>query len=278
MEQQEAEVQPESTEAPVEPSVEPQVEPQAEPQVDTETQDEARKYGWRPKEEFDLNPEGWVDAERFLELPSTQRKQLQDVNRNLQEKLDAQNAQMDQVRKEAAKAAKLAMEEAERRHRAEMARIISQQREAVETADTEKYDALERQKLDLYKSQPQPEPPSASPEFTQLMNKSTWAKDPMLVRFAADSINMAGPEMLAKSDVEQFKYAESKIREYFPQKFEQPKPTIQKVDGGGLGAAPKTRGANSLPAEARAAGKEFVEQGLFKSLDDYAKSYFEGEE
>ena len=52
-----------------------------------EIEDAARKYGWRPKGEFDRDPSGWVDADRFLELPATRLKMTNDAKRELEREL-----------------------------------------------------------------------------------------------------------------------------------------------------------------------------------------------
>lgn len=278
-EEQLQEAPPEEPQAPPE---EPQAppEPAPEPQVDEATIAEATKYGWRPKEDYDHpnGPDGWVDADRYLELPSTQRKQLQAVNKNLQDQIGAHEEQMKRVADEAAKASRLAMQEAERRHREEVQRLLSAQREAVETADTELYDQLEQRKRELAQSRPQPEPeiPAPSAEFAELM-KSDWIQDPMMRNFAAQAIELAGDEVKSRPDVEQFKYAEQKVREYFPQKFEKPKPTVQKVDGGGLGAAPKGKGktASNLNSDERKIAQAFIEEGVFANMDEYLNAYNE---
>jgi hypothetical protein len=67
------------------------------------------------------------------------------------------------------------------------------------------------------------------------------------------------------------------VREHFPEYFsDQPqRPQFSKVDGGGLGAIGKRgKGPDDLPSEARKVGQDFVSEGIFKSLDEYAASYF----
>jgi hypothetical protein len=48
---------------------------------------------------------------------------------------------------------------------------------------------------------------------------------------------------------------------------------VSKVDSGGMGVVGHKKGTNSLPPEALAAARDFVEMGIFKSVEDYAKHY-----
>lgn len=253
-----------------------------EPEIDSETIEEAKKYGWRAKEEFDLAPEGWVDADRFMELPATQRKVLKDQNKTLNERIQSLEGQNASVAREAARATKLAMEEQKRAHEAQLNDLRNQQRKAAELGDMAEYDRLNVERQKVAESQPaqQPQQPEHSPEYQAHHSSAEWAKDPILWKFAIDAVNQGGPTVMGMRDIDQLKYAEAKVREYFPQKFEAPKPpSPPKVDGGGIGggAAPK-KGVNALPADARRAGKEFVEAGVFKDMEAYAKAYFEGDE
>ena len=255
----------------------PPVEVAPEVEVDPEVADEARKYGWRPKEEFDLDPEGWVDADRFLELPSTQRKQLKDINRNLEAEIGKLKSSNETTAREAAKAAKIAIEQAEKRHEAELMSVRAAQRKAAEDGDIAAYDIAEQKVQALQSQKPvadDPQPQQRSAEFEAYRQSADWVKDPIMWNVAVQAVSAGGDAVMSMSDIEQLKYAETKVKEYFPDKFAPPKPRVQRVDGGGIGAAKATKGVNALPPEARAAAKEFVEEGVYESMDDYAKAYF----
>lgn len=273
----------EAIEQPLEQEEAPQAAPEP-PQVDPETVEEAKKYGWRAKEEFDLAPEGWVDADRFMELPATQRKVLKDQNKALTGQIDELKAQSENVAREAARAAKLAMEQQQRQHQEQIAKLQFEQRKAAEVGDMAEYDRLnaERQKVEGVQPAQQPTQPQRSQEYQAHHQSAEWAKDPILWKFAVDAVNQGGDTVLGMRDIDQLKYAEAKVREYFPHKFEAPEPPKpakpSKVDGGGIGGAAPKKGINSLPADARKAGKEFVEAGVFKDMEAYAKAYFEGDE
>jgi len=115
--------------------------------------EEARKYGWRPKEEYDRDPEGWVDAERFLEFPSTISKQLRDQKRDLQKQLDGSEASrkrdIDRLSASTKQAIDIARKQEQERYQTELAAIQAQKRQAVDTADTEAYDSLSKRESEL---------------------------------------------------------------------------------------------------------------------------------
>lgn len=241
---------------------------------------EARKYGWRPKDEFDRDPAGWVDADRFLDLPSTAVKMLRDENREIQrrhkEELDAKAAENRQMIQDALR---IQAEEKRAQYEARIAEMTRAQREAVEIGDVETYDKIAAQK----QSMKPPELPGASPKadltVQQYREANEWTKDPILWDFACRAVD-ATPEIQQMPADKQLEFAEQRVKDLFPHKFQSPTPPAAKasrVDGGGLGGAPARGGANSLPSEARAAGREFVEMGVFRSIDDYAKAYFAGE-
>lgn len=246
---------------------------------DPEAEAEARKYGWRPKEDFDRDPAGWVDAKRFLELPSTQKKMVQDELRQVKTETEKRMERLERANKDAMERALAVQKD---NYERELSQLRAAQRRAVEEGDTQRYDLLERREQQLLGAPPKMEEPkeeapqgpdpyiaqySATPE-------GSWINDPMLREFGRQAIDAANGAA-GHSAQEQVAYAEKKLREYFPHKFEQQKPRPAKVDGGGLAGGRKSGGADKLPPEARKAGKEFVSQGLFKSLDEYAKSYFE---
>lgn len=252
-----------------------------EPEGNPEAEAEARKYGWRPKDEFDRDPKGWVDASRFLELPTTQKKMVQDELRQTTSEFTRRMERLERSNKAAMKRALEVQQEA---HERDLKNVEAAQRRAVEDGDTDRYDALARHKQVLMKAAPRPDdaddtPAGPDPYVSEYKESAegAWLKDPMLFDFASRAIdNSRGAA--GQTAREQIAYAKTQVEKYFPHMFEtKPKPRASRVDGGGLAGGRASGGAAKLPPEAVRAGKDFVKQGLFKSLDDYAKTYFEQE-
>lgn len=256
-------------------------EVQEAPPEPNPAEDEARKYGWKSKDEFDLPPEGWVDADRFLELPSTQNKALRDTQRSLEKQIKSleENTESFEERTRRIEATyqdamKRQRERDKAEYEAKLAEITEGQRRAVEEADTEQFERLQQKKEALQPPKAeQDEGPQQDPDVAKYRASNKWTEDAILWDFAVQAVQR-NPAIQAQSATEQLKYAEQVTKEYFPQKFEAPKPQVQKVDPGGLAAPAKPRGVNALPAEAKAAGRAFVEDGIFKDMEEYAKSYW----
>lgn len=256
----------------------PEVEAQDAPQIDPEAEAEARKYGWKPKEEFTLAPEGWVAADRFLELPSTQVKMSRDLTRRLEKDLKARDDEIARISATTAEALGLVRKQERARYEEMLAQFEVAKRQAAEGGDVARYDALTRQQQTIRPPEPEQTEAPKRPAFVEEYAKTAaWMQDQNAVAFARAAID-DNREVMRLPPEKQIAWAEKRVREYFPEHFpapEQPKPQFSKVDGGGMGAIGKRgKGADDLPAEARKIAQEFVDEGVFKSLDEYAASYF----
>jgi hypothetical protein len=252
---------------------EAQAEPEApepQPEVKPEREAEARKYGWRPKSEWRGDDGGWVDADRFLELPSTHVKQLREESKR-------DKADFEQRIARAEQAAQAAMQRQQDRHKRDMQEILQRQRKAAEDGDMQAYDALEKQRADMQK--PEPQAPQEDPYLTQYRKDNPWINNPILGEAAFKAVQMR-PDIQRLDVKDQIEFAENAVREAYPHAFEAPKPApagAAKVDGGGLAGGVKKSLADKLPAEAKRFADQYVEQGLYKNREEYAKVYFEGE-
>lgn len=255
-----------------------------------EAEEQARKYGWRPKEEFDRDPEGWVDADRFLELGSTQRKMRRDDKREYERQIgetkrefEARLARIEAVSKAATQRA---LEAQKAQHEAQLADIARQRREAAETADIARYDQLGQEEQKIRKAAPvaddvlevkeQPKPDPYIDEYAKSDN-GKWLAEPYLAKQGFEMIEAIPPQHRPAGAKAQLEYVEARFRQMYPAMFQtaQVKPAFNRVDGGGLaGGGPQRKGANSLPPEALRAGKDLVSEGIYKSLDEYAADYF----
>lgn len=261
-----------------------EVAPETETPEVSEIEEQAKKYGWRPKEEFDFAPENWVDAERFMEFPQTQVKVMRDEMQGISERV-AQDVSAKKDAEYAERFARLeaastsALKKQREDHEAKIAQLEAQKRKAVEESDTETYDQLTQQQKDLAPppEQPKPEPVDIGAQYGE---QHPWVKDSYLFNQALQIVGVAlnNGDLPRRPDLPgQLAFAEERLKDLFPHKFATPapeKPKTSKVDGGGL-ATIGGKGANALPEEARKQGQEFVDMGIFKDLDAYAKSYFE---
>lgn len=245
--------------------------------VNFEAQQEARKYGWRPKEEYTNDPKGWVDADRFLKLPSTEIKRMRDERKAERSAFESRMQNLERMNN-------IALERQKQAFETQIDDLTLQQRVAVQTADTETYDRLEKQKQSLAQQAQEVQPQQNNgpdPFISQYVAENEWARNPVLWQQAVQMVS-ANPAAAGATPQQQVAYAEQQIKMMYPAMFQnetpQPQPRRQqpqRVDGGGLAGAKRATLSSKLPPEAKSAAEQFVAQGLFKTVDDYAKAYFE---
>lgn len=272
----------------LEADAEAQDEAGQKPQADPADLELARKYGWRPLEEYTRDPKGWVDADRFLELGSTQAKILRDTKRELEAKLaDSERQRAEEVRRLEAMARE-GIDRARKQERADfdrrLADLAARQRAAVETGDTRTFDALERERQQMRPpTQDDGQQPGADPAAAKYLAETPWVQNADAKAYGAYLIEQ-NPHIKALPAMDQIRWAEERVKVAYPALFQSSEPASvpaapkrQMVDGGGLGTTRRASAAGKLPPDAKAQGQEFVKEGLFKSLEEYAQSYFEQE-
>lgn len=117
--------------------------------TDEEAEQKAHALGWRPKEEYNGNPENFTDAKTFLSkanenIPMLREnyRKVEAQNQKFQEQLEAMNKQIMATSKR--------LEDAERRgYERAVKDIEEQQRIAAMSGDLDKYDALQEKKRAL---------------------------------------------------------------------------------------------------------------------------------
>jgi len=67
------------------------------PEGSSDVEQDARNLGWRPKEEFQGNPDQWVDAEEFVERGKHIVPILKDNNKRLQKELHARDLRISKL-------------------------------------------------------------------------------------------------------------------------------------------------------------------------------------
>ena len=238
-----------------------------------EDESEAKLFGWKAPDQWQgEKPEGYIDnPKEYLD-----RVQRSRIFQTMQEKM------AEQERKLAAMNDK-ALERQKADYDRQLAQIAQRQRQAVEEADTETFDRLERQKSELAKQAPEAPKPQAPQEVVQFREANAWAKDPVLWNEAIEAVDVGLSQGLVQSDdpAGQLQFAERTILAKYPhlKPQEAPKPKRQMVDSGGLaGGAPSGRAAfDKLPADAKSTFQRFVSKGIYedtaKDKEEYAREY-----
>lgn len=229
----------------------------------TPVQQKAMEMGWRPQDDWDGDPDDWVDAKEFV------------GRQKLYDRLDNSNKQIKELRKAIDDFKKLHenVKETEYKRalqvlRQEKIRMI-QEGEAEQVVEID--DKIDEVKENLRKAQEAPKAPDIDPEFQRTFNewqeRNSWYKqDPMMKR-EADTwgyayVQMNGPSVAPE---EVLKKIEQEMKKRYPEKFVNPRktetPKVETSEGKGKG----TRGSNSdvvLTEDETRAMNRFVRNGI----------------
>ena len=236
---------------------------------------EARKHGWRPKEEFKGDPNRWTDAETFVKRADEVMPLLQKQNEGLKRELDEMKRTLKQASKhfEASeqRAYQRALSELEAKHDA-----------AVEVGDV----AGARRVVAEMKALPTPDVAMVAddaPSQDQLRSElNAWVEandwyvlDDAKRRYADLQADMMGTA--DKWDGGQKAWLaelENRVAKKFAAKDEPREAKTPLANGGGN--RPSSRGGKTyadLPPDAKRMCDKFVKNGIVKDRDAYVKSY-----
>lgn len=179
--------------------------------------EEALHQGWVPKDEFDGDPERWVDAGEFVRRGElfrkieSQSKEIKDVKRALNE-LAKHNAKVREVEYERA-----------------LQELKSQKKEALSEGDADRVVDVD-ERIDLIKDQQKQlqsqklaevQQEIVNPEFARWTSKNSWYETDKRMRAYADTLGLQlAQEGLSPSEV--LKEVEKEVKDRFKEKFRNP--------------------------------------------------------
>ncbi|MBW2003084.1 MAG: hypothetical protein JRI72_00505 [Deltaproteobacteria bacterium] len=258
------------------------------PEVAPEIIERAKTMGWIPEEEFKGDKSRWRTAEEYVkradELMPIMRSQMSKYESeimNLKSTIESQKETTEKLLKMSEKISQKEYEKAK-------LELKKQQMEAVAEGNTEKWAELEEKKEALQPPEPikvkEPENAKAQTpaQFAEWHRNNDWyLKDEDLTLFANSYLNVIDQESPDMPYEQVLKTVEQKVKDAFPHKFSNPnREKASMVDSSTQRATqtkPKSKTYNDLPADAKAQCDIWVNEGLFKSKEDYVKSYFEEE-
>lgn len=220
------------------------------------TEEQARKMGWKPLEEFEGDPDKWVEANVFVaraplfekieQDKKMYRKQLEELNRTVKEL-----AEHNKKTEEAA-------------YKRALAELKAQQKAAIAEGETERAFDIQEQIDELKESKPKaPEVPAQTgpdPEFVEWVANNAWYQTDAELREEADALGMAeAMKGTPKSKI--FEKVEEKIKKMYPEKFKTVKapPATESPQQGGKGS--RKDDFRMTPAEERLMEK-FISKGI----------------
>lgn len=243
----------------------------------------AMEFGWKPKEEWDGDPEDWVSAKQF-----NQRGELFSRISKLQHSL-----------KNTEETTKKLVEHNKKLYDAGYRKALSdlkaERKEAIDNGDTsriyqidEQIDELKDQHVEAVKEfekEVKVDVPEVNPAFEQWVSANSWYNQDRRLRAYADGVAQdIVTDAKAKGVQPDFgkllAEVTKEVRERFPEKFQRQRETGS-VDTGGTRSGTSTtrvgsssKSWNALPEEAKEIGMNFVRSGTF-TKEEYAKQFYQ---
>lgn len=240
---------------------------------------EARQFGWVPKEEFKGDPEDWRDANEFLrrgrEINGYLRKDLD----KLQGQLQTRDRELAEIRDAMEEFRKFHNETEARAYQRAITDLKKEKVAAIEQGDGERVIEIDDEIDKIKEAQRKPEPKatqSVDTGWTQWTQKNQWyGKDEVLTALAngfAEKVKAENPDLVGAPFLD--KVADL-VKQTMPDKFENPNRQHSAVSGSGTsgsGTGKKKKTYDDLPADAKAACDKFVKQG-WMTKEQYVAEY-----
>lgn len=228
-------------------------------------EDTAREQGWRPKEEWDGDPDKWRPAKEFVERGE------------LFGKIDHMGKEL----KETRKALKMLQEHHSKVKETEYNRAITElkalQKQHLEAGDSEKYlettDILTDLKAEQKARQVIQEntPPPVDPRFVSWTEQNKWYSTDNKMRDYADMVGMDYAKKHPNIDPEDvLEYVAQEVKERFKDKFQNPNRSRPSAVEGASGTAPVNKVRFEMSEDEKKVMNTFVRNGLM-SREDYIK-------
>jgi hypothetical protein len=244
----------------------------------------AMESGWRPQEEWEGDPDQWVDAKEFVF-----RGELMDRIKTQTKHLTKQEATIEELRKALNKLGDINSKIAEKEYKKAVADLRRQRVRAVSEGDEdlvldleEKIDELNNAKNDMIAAHLDEEDntPNVSDKEIEFKNfyegwvsRNNWYNSNLAMAGAADRLGhefMSTTPNATPEDI--FKYIDKKIREEFPHKFRTKEHSPKTVDSDNTtppGKSKKKFTKRDLSEEQLKVGKVFVSTGALPDLQSY---------
>lgn len=268
------------------------------PALDPAVEQEARLFGWVPREEFRGSDDDWVDAEVFVKRGKEINPILRKNNEILMKKLEEKAREIDGIKasvEEFKKFQKEAFERKQQEYQIQIAELKAKKKEAIaegngdlvvdiddqidelkdaqREAKAESQKAVEEAKVQAQQQATIPEDPA----LQSWLGRNQWFGQDIEMTDVANGLGAAVrkqfPHLSGQAFLEKL---DEKIAEYFPHKVMGNKSRGSAVDStsnvrGGGGDGKKSY--DNLPDDAKAACDRFIKNGWIKNRQEYLDNY-----
>jgi len=242
------------------------------------SEDQARQQGWKPQEEWEGDPEGWVDAKTFNQRGEymDRIKSQSSLIKKLEKKLSTVESTMSELAEHHRK-----VRETERAKA--LSDLKAMKVDALDMGDHAKVVEIDEEILNVKTaaSEDKPKENKLHPAVEEWIEENSWYKTDAMLRGAAEGFvkDLVDRNPSLQGDVEEIlKQTTEKLKEEFPHKFGRKiRTTVVDTDGGeSIPRTPQTKyTARHLNPEQRKIADRFVKQGAVKSLEEYARQLAE---
>jgi len=243
----------------------------------TEHERIAMESNWRPKNEWDGDPDEWVSAKEFNRRGELLRK-IHNQNRQIKQLDSVVNTLASQQKKifgagyeKAKRELKAQLREATKEGDDTTVDLIEQRLEQLDIAAKQDVQALE---------QVQPQQSQVAPEFIPWVTRNPWFKERPEMRAYAEVIGMQyAQEHPDAPNTEVYEHITTQVKTKFPERFGMIQRKTVKRPGSpveGSDNLTATRTSNqvahrvSLTSEEKDVGRTLVKKGLYKNMNEYA--------
>lgn len=246
---------------------------------------EALSMGWTPREEWKGDPSKWRSAAEFVErgkeiLPIVNKRLEQERQRSaqLEKELQEMRATLQEFRE-------YSKRDKERMYKKALEDLKAKKKQALEEGDADAVLEIDDAILELRESskkaleEEKPAAPAYDPAndvvYQTWLSENRWYGTDVELTYYADAIGRVlahnNPELKGRPFLDAVK---QRLREQFPDKFDNPRRKIATVEGSSVGTASSKlkRTYENLPPDAKAACDRFVKMGLM-TREEYVAEY-----
>lgn len=244
----------------------------------SEVEEQAREDGWVPKDEWQGDPEKWVEAKEFVQRGELfgRIKKLNNFNKSLQQEVEEMKEALRELGNHNKKIA-------EQERKKALKELKAARREALQEDDFDTVDEIE-ERMDELKAveiveddEPKQEQQRTHPAVDAWVEENPWYTSDPVLQGATNAIvqSLLSEDPTLENDPEELLTQAAKlVKKEMPHKFQKDTKRTKVSESTTTSKSGKGKSkfsSRDLNEEQRRIGTTFVKSGALKSLDEYAQ-------